>query len=587
MKKKIIWSVLAVVVVIIVAITVYFADLTSFPGGIKEPGYDRQVVTSGVKSTFHQGVIYRYPDFIPMLEVSGDYYEIGLQYGVLLRPEIISALDSCGKIARCSADEMGVPYPILRAVIKYMARQMASRVPQRYQDEMRGVSEGSGVSYDSVAMVNFFYDIYESVGCTGVLMKGKDGSIINAHNWDAGGGGGGEEYAKMTVIVRYKANGCNIVTHIDQPLYLGVDQSYNSKGLLFSEETLWVRKPNPEGFSYPYLIRMIMEEASSVDEVYPYLDKYFSVGGYGCLWGDREGHGALTELIPTAWAKNELKGSLLWNFNRIYYPQLAKQQSEYGNLTNLNIDREDIASIFPQKPEYTVEDAVNFVRSMIGPDGTDYSWCGTKIPVCNWMAKYMNIFDSNSEGFYIALGPYYAARQNVYHVHDDFSRPPELFMPAIPLDPRIEKAAQIENSLTSAQDKLQAFVELAKQYKDDANAQFLVAYKSFKLVNMYPEYAEKAYAMKPDVPEYKMYAGMAAYQNKDLDKAVKLLEGVNGRYPEQELYRLSVLEKAWTARDAQKAAQYKSQIQAILDKNEAQEYYKKNIIPLINALDKK
>jgi MoxR-like ATPase len=83
-----------------------------------------------------------------------------------------------------------------------------------------------------------------------------------------------------------------------------------------------------------------------------------------------------------------------------------------------------------------------------------------------------------------------------------------------------------------------------------------------------------------------MYAGMAAYQNKDLDKAVKLLEDVNGRYAEQELYRLSVLEKAWTARDAQKAAHYKSQIQAILDKNEAQEYYKKNIIPLINALDK-
>jgi len=90
--------------------------------------------------------------------------------------------------------------------------------------------------------------------------------------------------------------------------------------------------------------------------------------------------------------------------------------------------------------------------------------------------------------------------------------------------------------------------------------------------------------MKPSLPEYQMYAGIAAYQKKNLDKAVTLLEGVNGRYPEMEIYRLTVLEKASMAKDPQKAALYKAQKQAVIDKNGAQSYYDSNIFPLLDAL---
>lgn len=587
-KRTVLWSILAVVAVLVIVLAVVLADLTTFPGSVKETAYQSQVVTSGVKSTFHEGVIYRYPGAVPMLDVSGDNYEMGLQYGVLLKPEIMNALDSWKKILVWMADEMGIPYPAILAVAKMQIKQMAASLPAEYQEEMRGVAEGSGVPYDSVAMCSLFYDFGEGMGCTGVLMRGKDGSILQGRNNDTASYGG-EQFAKMTVIVRHNGKGHNSFTHIDQPLYLGVETGFNDKGLCFGEETLFVKKPDAGGNSLPFLIRKVMEEASSLNDIYPYFDRYHTIGSYGCVWSDlRNAKGAVVELTPTAWAKNELSGPILWDFNKLYDPGLAVQQRPSRSITNGDIDREAVASTFPRKTEYTFDDVVAFVRSHTGPDGSDYLWCGTKHPVGNWKASQMMIWDSKADGFYLAAGPYFAARQAIYHYSTDFSKQPELVVPALPIEPVVEKAAQIENRLISKAEKLKAFIELAGQFKDDANLQFWVAYKAFRLsrTDIFAGYAEKAFAMDPSNPEYQMYAGLAAFQKKDMDKAVSLLDGVTARYPEQDLFRLTVLEKASLAKDPQKAAQYKTQKQAVLDKYGAESYYNSALLPLVNALEK-
>jgi len=587
-KRAILWSVLGVLALVIILLAAYIVDLTGFPGNIRETDYSKQVKTEGVKSTFHQGVIYRYPGIVPMLEVEGDYYEMGLQYGALLRPEIVSGMAAMEKILTWNAEEMGVPYPALVGIIKFQARQMAGALPQRYQDEMKGVADGSGVPLDTVISCCLFYDVGMAMDCTGVLMRGKDGSIIQGRNNDTAGFGG-EELAKMTVVVRHKVAGKNTVTHMDQPLYMGVETGYSDKGLSFGEETLRIKNPNPNGFSLPYLIRMIMEDCSTLDDIYPYFDKYPTIAAYGCVWSDLDaGRGAVVELTPIAWAKNELTGSLLWNFNRIYDPKLAEQQKPSRSISNINIDREAVASEFPVRDTYTIEDAVAFVRAQAGPDGTDYSWSGTKLPVCNWMASQMMVFDSKSDGFYMAVGPYYAARQDIYHFFNDFSRKPELFMQAVSIKPVVEKAAQIENRLTSKAEKLRAFIDLAAEFKDDANAQFTVAYKAFRLSRMdiFPAYARKAYAMDPGNSEYRMYAGMAEYYDKDMEKAVDLLDAVTARYPEQDLIRLTVLERASVSASPQKTSTYAWQKQAEIDKYGAQAYYDDSILPQIDALDR-
>jgi predicted choloylglycine hydrolase len=584
--KTFLGSIVAVIAILVIVLAIYIADLTAFPGTVRETEAMRQVKTDGVKSTFHQGVIYRYPGIAPMLEVSGDYYEMGVQYGVLLRPEIINRIGAMEKIYQWDAVETGVSYPRLIAEIKLQARQIASRLPQKYLDELRGVADGSGVPYDTVLCASLWYDVLMAKHCTGVLMRGAGDTLIHGRNNDTGLFGG-EEAAKM-VVVRYNAPGVNQITHMDWVLYMGVETGYNNKGLGFSEETLSVKEPNPNGASLPYLIRTVLEECSGLDCIYPWLDKYPTIAAYGSVWSDlRAGRGAVVERIPAALAKNELKGNILWNFNRIYDPKLAVQQKAVYSIVGANTDREKIAALYPNKSAYTVEDAVNFLRATSGTGGLDYSWCGTKTSVCNWGTSQMVVFGTNTDGFYMALGPYFAARQEVYHFFTDFTRQPVLFMPAQPLDPLVEKAAQIENRLISPEDKLGEYIKLAEQYPNDANIQFIVAQRAFKLKQgLFATYAPKSYAMKPALPEYALYAGMASYYKKNVDQAVSILNNIDPSQltPEQELYRLSVLEKVFVGRDTEKADYYKRQKQAIIDATSVQAYYDSSIKPLVEAL---
>ena len=587
-KKKILFGILTAVVLLVASAVIIIADLASFPGSIREAPFKNLVVAAGVKSSFHQGVVYRYPGFVPLLEVSGDSYEMGLQYGTLLRPEILAALESLKKFFEWQASKMHLPYFLLTAGAKFKTRQMAPRLPVRYREELKGVADGSGVPYDSVVLVSLVYDLYQSLmACTGVLLRGPAGSIIQGRLNDTTGFG---EMAGMMVVVRHKPRGFNAVTHLDPPLYLGVETGFNDRGLVIAGETLRVQKPNPRGFSHPFLMRMILEEAASLEEIYPFFDRYPQVGSDGCVWSDqRRGRGAVVELTPWGWSKKELGGPILWDFNRFYDPDLAKQQTAAVNISRVNLDREALASAFPQKTEYSLQDAVDFVRNQTGPDGTDYSWEGTKMPVCNAATTQMMIFDSRSEGFYLAVGPSFASRRNICRVFSDFSRPPELSLPARAIQPLAERAAEIDNRLDSEADKLRSFRQLAERNREDANAQFLVAFKSFlySKPEIFTQFAEKAFAQKPEVSDYRLFAGLAAYQKNDPAKAIALLEAMKARYPEQDLFRLTILERSWAGKDPRIAARYRTQRQGLLDRHGATSFFNKKLLPLLNALDPK
>jgi predicted choloylglycine hydrolase len=585
MKKRIILASIIIFILLIVIGIGYFLSLATFPGEVTKTSYEP--VTEGVKSTFRKGVIYRYPGMPPLLKVSGSHYEMGLQYGVLLRPEILKALESYEKILKWQAVKMGIPYQVLAAVAKYKAREIASRLPKRFLDEFRGIAEGAGIASDAVMTVSMFYDVGESLGCTGVLMRGVNGTIIHGRNQDATSFGG-EEIAKMTVVVKYCPEGYNTVTQLDWPLFMGIETGYNDKGLAFSEETLRIQNPNPGGFSIIYLARIALEECSSIDELYPLFDKYPVIGAYGTVWSDRDtGRGIVAELTAAGWAAKKLTESILWNFNHIYDEKLKKHQRPRVNIAGSNWDRERIASAFPKRSAYTVHDAVSFLRGRLSPDGDDYTWYGSRRSICNNYGQQMMVFHPAGDGVYLALGISFAARRKVYHIHDDFSQPPELFMGEIPLRPVVEDVARAENMLIPREEKLNRYVMLAGKYSEDANMQFLVAFESFhqKRMDLFAEYAEKALSMKPDMTEYRLYAGMAAYQKGKSGKAVEMLQGIENLYPYQEIYRLAVLERALKKKNPERTAKIHNRMKKILSSYGAQEYFEARMIPLINALE--
>jgi len=558
---------------------------------IKKTDFGDQVKTNGVKSSFHKGVIYRYPGMVPLLEVSGDHYQMGLQYGVLLRSEILDALKSYQKVLEWQAKEIGMAYSDLITRLKKQTKQISERLPERFLREMKGISDGSGVPYETVLLVSLIYDALEAAaqdsgGCTGVLLKGKSGTIIHGRNNDTAAG---EEASKILAVVRHRAEGYNAVTHIDFVLWCGVETGYNDKGLRFSEETLKVKEPNPNGFSLTYLIRMALEECATLEEFYPLFDRYPVIGAYGCVLShQKQGRGMVVELTPTSWKAKEMDGSLMWNFNHLYDANLRRQQSPAKNIGNENWDREAIAKTFPLKKQYQLKDAIEFLRLQKGPDNIDYSRHGLKYPICNCNTHEMVVFDPEGDGFYFASGAYHASCKEVYHIQEDFSRPPVRFMEVVLLDPLVEQTAAIENRLETSVDKLDAFVELAKQNPKDAHMQFIAAVKAFQLGrgDLLISYAQKAFTMVPDIIEHRLYAGIAACLQKDPEEAIKLLEKIEpGQlYPNQELYRLTILEYAWSTRNPDVSITYAQMKSDILQKHDARNYFESEMLSLLTAL---
>ena len=527
MLKKLAAAIGFIIVIIIIPLAIWGMVFSSFPGGVVDPGYETETI--GVTTTFHYGVVYRYPDVVPLLSVTGDHYEMGLQYGVLLKDEILTALDEYERIFRFIARDEGVPFRLLSTVMKLRARKIAKKLPERFIEEARGISAGSGVSLDTVLMISLFYDVSESLGgCTSVLMRGEGGTVIHARNNDFSYL---DALDDVSVVVTHNATGYHTVTHIDWYLGMGVETGYNDKGLTFSEETLGSVSPNAEGFSITYLARIAMEEKEDLKGVMEVFDTLSTIGGYGTVWADLDtGEGAVIEVSPTGWTPFYLESDLIWNLNHYYDETLREiHQAVYKSLRADDWDRELVASSFDESPPFDIADALSFVRNRTAPDGTDFARFGSARSVCNSHGWQMMIFDPAGDGFYYSWGTSYGALNDVWRIYQDFSRPPEIAFEAIPVDEYIKEHAAIEGMLITDEEKLDEYVTLAKKYPDEANARFYVAYTAFlcERPDLVAEYAPTAFEMRPDVAEYQLFAGLAALAMGDGSGATTLLSDID------------------------------------------------------------
>lgn len=553
-------------------------------GDVLPTPFLEEVKQEGDRFVFRGGVLYRHPGMVPMLELEGTHYEMGLQYGTLLHAELKQYLADLEQVFRWL---MGRQQGTIEEMLESFTRQtlnILSRLPERFVDELKGVAEATGLSLEQAALPALMYDVQMSMGCTGVLMRTAAGGVIHGRNNDTSSFGG-EKVNSSTVIVRHKAPGYHTVTHIDFPLFMGVETGYNDQGLTFSEETLNVTQPNPDGHSLIYLIRAIMEECGSLDELPAYFDRYPVVGAYGTVWSDRKrGRGMVAELTPSAWAPIEMKEPLLWNYNHLYSAQLQPQQKQRTNL-NPDLDRESVARAYRQKPDYTVDDALDFLGAQMGEDGLDYSHCGMRTAVCNKSASQAVVFDPVSLDFYLGTGVYYAARQNIYRVFEDFSRPPELYRPALPMKPAAVEAARIHNLLLDAAGYRDAYQQLSRRYNDDPQVHFLTAYYSL-LSHTLPEYAAHAHTacrLAPRVGAYRVLSGAAHYLCGDPLSAVQQLEALQLDEIDRplEVLRLYVLHKALQAVHPDESIRYMDQLTRLLADCGAPDFLDQSWKPLL------
>jgi hypothetical protein len=562
----------------------------------KDTDYGKDIIVNGFKSAFRGGAVYRYPGVPVLLEVSGDFYEMGLQYGVLARPEIYKSIDIWGKIIEVQLRNSG--YDPVEG-FKYMsdpAQEMAKQLPQRYRDEMKGIAEGSGLLYEDIVTYTLMYDvgrIWDSTACAGVLLKGANGTVIHARNHDWGGMLNNSMYQ---IVVRQKPKDYNAVTEVSYAGVIGgIYQGWNDKRITFAHNLARANNLNAEGFPSGFTARILLEECSTIAEAEKVLAAHLPINAYTVTVSDQKaGTGAVFEITPTSIARRELKdNNPVWVFNDITDPGLYPQQIASKSMGfgvpwgDSNGDRWMIASTFKVKDIYTIDDGIAAMQMITGPDGTDYSWSGTRWPISNLNSDLFIMYDPGGKGMYVSLNPTYASLRDIYYIDNDFTKQPAVYRKAVN---GLKQAAQDYANvrlLPETAEVMKDYVALAAKYPDDPQAQFIVGWHAFALKQpgKYASYFEKAYALKPDNVEYKLFAGLAALSTKNNDKAIGLLEGIKTGdiYPAEELYRLTALQWAWKDKDQSRSDQYGQQINAILDKYKGQRGYKNRILPLLNA----
>ena len=170
-----------------------------------------------------------------VIVVSGSYYEMGRQYGNLMKPE----LNAMYQILINEDEQKGYSVDELRN----FSDGPITLLPARMKEIIQGMADTSGLTYDDVAIVyygSFFHDSLpasQPTGCSFLATSSnytKDGSMIVSRNFDLNDAD--SVFDPYYVLVVYRPDdGSNSVATIS-PAGMRPETLMNSKGLIIADD---------------------------------------------------------------------------------------------------------------------------------------------------------------------------------------------------------------------------------------------------------------------------------------------------------------------------------------------------------------
>lgn len=127
---------------------------------------------------------------IPLIRVKGTHRDIGRQVGEAFTEQIRHHIQNAHTLINCSYDTLELTWTGAQIQASKYLPFAQERYPQ-YVDEMIGIAEGAGVSFDDVAVVNALeavtMDALHLSKCTSMAVSNRrtvDGHVYLAHNED-------------------------------------------------------------------------------------------------------------------------------------------------------------------------------------------------------------------------------------------------------------------------------------------------------------------------------------------------------------------------------------------------------------------
>lgn len=218
-------------------------------------GLDRGIVAEGPRDGSFQR-----EDLAPgvvRVSLGGEGYSLGFALGSALRREIRECVPGFQRDV-LGADPLGF---LARDGLLEKAWKLDALMPRRFREELRGVSDATGMPYADLLLVNVFDDLQYLSGCSSVVAL-ADGSSALLHGRNADFAL--PRLAGVKIVLDIDTRGGKIRT-IGFPGYIGAISGLSDRTLAVSGHTSISDRMGP-GIPIGILYRMILEECRTLEE---------------------------------------------------------------------------------------------------------------------------------------------------------------------------------------------------------------------------------------------------------------------------------------------------------------------------------
>lgn len=226
-----------------------------------------------------------------ILHVTGDAFQRGYQHGALLRREVRGAVQH---VFDYLSRETGVPLLgrwYVHWILDRAAGRMAPFVPPDVREEMRGLALGAGLPLNTVHRIHAIPDLFPTL-CSSFAAFGPataNGRLIHTRNLDWNIKMGIQDRPLILVV---RPAGKHPYVNLGYVGFVGVLSGMNARGISVAQVGSESVDQTIRGTPMPFLLRRILEDASTVDEAVALLTEARRTVGYNYVIADAAGRTA-------------------------------------------------------------------------------------------------------------------------------------------------------------------------------------------------------------------------------------------------------------------------------------------------------
>lgn len=334
------------------------------------------VIKDGVKH-YGEGYI-KYREGIPFIYLKGNSYEIGLQYGVLLKEEINSFYALLDNLENAMMTDLYNESPWYKdiliklsvpIVMKVKLNSFKKRAPKDYLSQLKGISKGSEVPLKKILKVTFAVDF---LSCSSFVKRAND-RIIHGRNAD----NDIQFFSKYPLIAHYNKNGK--YSYIDIGI-IGIPflvTGINEHGLTLSwSQATTSTSKSIKGNGSMLMFNRIMEECrnlSDVDKTPKDVDRFVMMIG-----SMEDGKGAAYDILDDEIQRADMNGHFIFATNRCVSQPMRKKYNSIFDMDWFNSARAyTYKEILSNDQEFTIDEAISLLSN------TNFYHYKAKVPPFN------------------------------------------------------------------------------------------------------------------------------------------------------------------------------------------------------------